>query len=122
MVTAVTNLGRSGVHDWLIQRVSAVIMTLYTIFIVAYILVTPELDFSQWQALFGQLWMRVFTLLTLLSIVTHAWTGLWIVVTDYLTERMMGGKATVLRLLAQMLLAVVAVTYTLWGVEIIWGF
>lgn len=122
MVTAVTNLGRSGVHDWLIQRVSAVIMTLYTIFIVAYILVTPELDFSQWQALFGQLWMRVFTLLTLLSIVTHAWTGLWIVVTDYLTERMMGGKATVLRLLAQMLLAVVTVTYTLWGVEIIWGF
>lgn len=122
MVMAVTNLGRSGVYDWLIQRVSAVIMALYTVFIVAYILLTPELDYGQWQALFGQLWMRVFTLMTLLSIVTHAWIGLWSVVTDYLTERTMGGKGTVLRLLAQVLLAVVAVTYTLWGVEIIWGF
>lgn len=122
MVMAVTNLGRSGVYDWLIQRVSAVIMALYTVFIVAYLLLTPELDYGQWQALFGQLWMRVFTLMTLLSIVTHAWIGLWSVVTDYLTERTMGGKGTVLRLLAQVLLAVVAVTYTLWGVEIIWGF
>ncbi|WP_341938483.1 succinate dehydrogenase, hydrophobic membrane anchor protein [Marinimicrobium sp. C2-29] len=121
MVTAVTNLGRSGVYDWLIQRASAVVMALYTIFIVAYILITPELDYAQWQALFGQLWMRVFTLMTLLSIVTHAWIGLWAVLTDYLTERLMGGKATVLRLLAQALLAVVAITYTLWGVEIIWG-
>ncbi len=121
MVTAVTNLGRSGVYDWLIQRASAVVMALYTIFIVAYILITPELDYAQWQALFGQLWMRVFTLMTLLSIVAHAWIGLWAVLTDYLTERLMGGKATVLRLLAQALLAVVAITYTLWGVEIIWG-
>lgn len=121
MVTAVTNLGRSGVYDWLIQRASAVIMALYTIFIVAYVLITPELDYAQWQALFGQLWMRVFTLMTLLSIVAHAWIGLWAVLTDYLTERMMGNKATVLRLLAQALLAVVAITYTLWGVEIIWG-
>lgn len=122
MVTAVTNLGRSGLYDWLIQRVSAVIMAVYTVFIVAYIVITPELSFEQWQGLFGQLWMRVFTLMTLLSIVAHAWIGLWAVLTDYITERMMGGKALVLRLLAQVLLAVVAVTYTLWGVEIIWGF
>ncbi|WP_347329468.1 succinate dehydrogenase, hydrophobic membrane anchor protein [Marinimicrobium locisalis] len=122
MVTAVTNLGRSGLYDWLIQRVSAVVLAAYTVFIVAYILLTPDLSYEQWQGLFDQLWMRVFTLLTLLSVVTHAWIGLWSVLTDYLTERLMGFKATVMRLLAQMLLAVVAVTYTLWGVEIIWGF
>lgn len=122
MVTAVTNLGRSGLYDWLIQRVSAVVLAAYTVFIAAYILLTPELSYEQWQGLFGQLWMRVFTLMTLLSVVTHAWIGLWSVLTDYLTERLMGFKATVMRLLAQMLLAVVAVTYTLWGVEIIWGF
>ncbi len=122
MVTAVTNLGRSGLYDWLIQRVSAVVLAAYTIFIAAYILFTPDLTYDQWQALFGQLWMRIFTLLTLLSIVTHAWIGLWSVLTDYLTERLMGFKATIMRLLSQGLLALVAVTYTLWGVEIIWGF
>jgi succinate dehydrogenase / fumarate reductase, membrane anchor subunit len=122
MVTTVTSLGRSGVADWLLQRVSALIMLAYTIFIVGYILLTPELDYNQWRALFDQLWMRIFSLVTLLSIVGHAWIGLWIVLTDYLTERVMGGKATVLRLLAQLILALVAVTYTLWGIEIIWGF
>lgn len=122
MVTAVTNLGRSGLYDWLMQRASALVLVAYTLFITAYILLTPDLTYDQWQALFGQLWMRIFTLLTLLSIVIHAWIGLWSVLTDYLTERLMGFKGTVMRLLAQGLLALVAVTYTLWGVEIIWGF
>lgn len=121
MVTAVTNLGRSGLSDWLIQRVSSVIMLAYTLFVVGYILFTPELTYAQWQGLFGYLGMRVFSLLTLLSVVAHAWIGLWGVLTDYLTERLMGNKGTVLRLSAQFLLAVALATYTLWGIEIIWG-
>lgn len=122
MVTAVTNLGRSGVSDWLIQRVTALVMLAYVIFLVVYVLITPELSYADWQGLFGQLWMRIFSLITLLSIVAHAWIGLWIVLTDYITEYMMGGKAVVLRLLALLGLAAVALTYTLWGIEIIWGF
>ena len=122
MVTSVTSLGRSGVSDWLLQRVSAVVLLAYTLFIVGYMLLTPELDYSQWQALFDQLWMRIFSLMTLISIVAHAWIGLWVVLTDYLIERAIGSKALVLRLLAQVVLALVAVAYTLWGIEIIWGF
>lgn len=122
MVTAVTSLGRSGVSDWLIQRATALIMLAYVIFLVAYIVITPELSYADWQGLFSQLWMRIFSLITLLSIVAHAWIGLWIVLTDYITEYMMGGKAVVLRLLALLGLAAVALTYTLWGIEIIWGF
>ncbi len=122
MVTSVTSLGRSGVSDWLIQRVSALIMLAYVIFLVAYIVMSPELSYADWQGLFGQLWMRIFSLITLLSIVAHAWIGLWIVLTDYITEYMMGSKAVVLRLLALLGLAAVSLTYTLWGIETIWGF
>lgn len=122
MVTAVTSFGRSGLYDWVIQRVTAVIMTAYLIFIVAYILCNPELDYAQWQGLFGQLWMRIFSLITLISIVAHAWIGLWSVVMDYLTDRLLGNKALILRLFAQVLLAIVAVIYTVWGIEILWGF
>jgi succinate dehydrogenase / fumarate reductase, membrane anchor subunit len=121
MVTSITSFGRSGLYDWLIQRVGGAVMAAYVIFIVAYLLLNPELDFAQWQALFSQLWMRVFSLVTLLSFVSHAWIGLWAVLTDYLTERLMGGKATVLRVLAQMLLGGVAVTYVVWGIQVIWG-
>ena len=122
MVTAVTSFGRSGLYDWLIQRVTGVVLAAYTIFLVAFILINPDLSYEQWQGLFAQLWMRVFSLVALLSVAAHAWIGLWAVLTDYLTTRMMGSKATVLRVLAQMGLGVVTVTYTVWGIEILWGF
>ena len=121
MVTAVTSFGRSGLYDWLIQRVTAVIMGAYTIFLAVYILAHPELSFVEWQGLFGHLWMRVFSLLTLISIAVHAWIGMWSVLTDYVTIRLMGPKATFLRILAQMLMGLVTVTYVIWGIEILWG-
>jgi succinate dehydrogenase / fumarate reductase membrane anchor subunit len=121
MVTSVTSFGRSGLYDWLIQRVGAVAMAAYVIFLTLYIAVNPDLTFEQWHALFGQLWMRVFSLVTLLSFISHAWIGLWVVLTDYLIERLMGGKATVLRIFAQIVLGGVAFTYLVWGIEILWG-
>src|SRR5690625_7623167 len=117
MVTNVTSMGRSGVSDWLLQRASAVILLAYTVFIVGYILLTPELDYSQWRALFEQLWMRIFSLLALLAIVEHAWIGLWVVITEYLTERAIGSKAIVLRVLAQGEPAQGAGTDSHWGME-----
>ncbi len=121
MVTAVTSFGRSGLYDWLFQRVTAVVMAAYVVFIVAYIVMHPGLTFTQWSGLFDSLWIRVFSLLTLVSIIIHAWIGLWVVLTDYLTTYLLGGKATVLRVLTQIVLALVAVYYTVWGIEIIWG-
>ena len=44
MVTNITSFGRSGLSDWLMQRVSAVILALYTVFVVAYLLFNPNLD------------------------------------------------------------------------------
>lgn len=122
MVTSVTSFGRSGLYDWLIQRVGAVVMAAYVIFLAVYIALNPDLSYEQWSALFGQLWVRVFSFVTLLSFISHAWIGLWAVLTDYLTDRLMGGKATVLRIFAQMVLGGVAITYLVWGIEILWGF
>lgn len=121
MVTQVTNFGRSGLYDWLIQRASAVIMAAYTVFIVAFIFSQSELSYEAWSGLHDQLWMRVFSLLTLISIAVHAWIGLWSVLTDYVTTRLMGPKATALRVTTQMVMGLVTITYFIWGVEIIWG-
>lgn len=121
MVTSVTSFGRSGLYDWLIQRVGGVVMAAYTIFLTIYLLSTPELTYEQWQSLYSQLWMRVFTLVTLISFISHAWIGLWAVLTDYLTTRLLGSKATFLRIFAQIVLGAVAVTYLVWGIQVIWG-
>ncbi|WP_444936454.1 succinate dehydrogenase, hydrophobic membrane anchor protein [Microbulbifer sp. JMSA004] len=121
MVKTVTSFGRSGTFDWLYQRVTAVILLAYTLFIVGFIFFSKDFSYQAWSELFAQRWMRVFSLVALLSTIIHAWIGLWSVVTDYITNRMMGGKATVLRLFVEVILAAVAVLYAVWGIEILWG-
>lgn len=122
MVTTVTSFGRSGLADWLVQRVTAIILAAYTIFLVGFIVCTPELTFEVWSGLFNCLWMRVFSLLALLSTVAHAWIGLWGVLTDYVTNRLMGGKATWIRAIVLFIYGLVTVAFLVWGVEILWGF
>lgn len=122
MVTAVTTFGRSGLSDWLIQRFSAIVLAAYAIFITTFLVITPELTYEVWAGLFSQLWMRVFTLLVLLSCAAHGWIGLWGVLTDYVTTRMMGSSALALRMIVLTVYALITLTYLVWGVEILWGF
>jgi succinate dehydrogenase / fumarate reductase membrane anchor subunit len=65
--------------------------------------------------------MKVFTLLAVLSLAAHAWIGMWGVVTDYLTERLMGSKGNVLRIGLQLLTSLALVVYVIWAVQIIWS-
>lgn len=122
MVTAVTSLGRTGVFDFVAQRVTAVVLAAYTLFIVVYICSASELTYEAWTGLFSQLWMRIFSLLALISVAVHGWIGFWAVLTDYVTDRMMGSKAVALRAIALAVYALVTLAYLVWGVEILWGF
>ena len=121
MITTVTNLGSSGLSDWLIQRVSAFVMTAYLIFIVVYLLANPELNFTQWAALNSSLPMRMFSLVTILSIAAHAWIGMWCVLTDYITVRLIGPKATALRIIFQLGMIAITLLYVVWAIDILWG-
>ena len=114
MVTNITNFGRSGLSDWLIQRVSAIILMLYTIFMVGYLLLTPDIDYLTWRGLFDQTWMRIFSLLAFLSLAAHAWIGLWTVVTDYI-------KPTGMRFAIQIAIILAIFIFLVWGVQVLWG-
>ena len=120
MVTAVTSMGRSGLSDWLMQRVTAVILLAYFIYIGCVVL--SGVDYIAWKELHSHTWMRIFSLLALLSLGMHAWIGLWSVFTDYLTERLMGSKGHVLRFLVQVICAITLFTYVVWGIQILWGY
>ncbi|WP_461519807.1 succinate dehydrogenase, hydrophobic membrane anchor protein [Porticoccus sp.] len=121
MITNVTSFSRSGVSDWLLQRVTAVVMAAYTIFITFYLLFTPNLEYSQWVALNSHFCMKTFNVLTVLSVAIHAWIGLWAVLTDYVTVRLLGPKATPLRIFLQLGMIAVTLVYVIWALDIVWG-
>lgn len=121
MVRNVTSFGRSGVSDWVIQRASAVILAVYFAGLLAFLLLTPELNYADWKALFSTTWMRVASLAALLALCAHAWIGMWTVFTDYLTEYMLGPKGTVLRFVFQAASVLLIFVYLVWGVQILWG-
>ena len=120
MVTNVTNLGRSGLYDWLIQRFSAVILAAYTLCILGSFVVHPDMDYEQWRAIFDSNVMRFFSLITVLALCAHAWIGMWTISTDYLTPVQLGSRATVYRILFQAVCALITVVYLLWGIQILW--
>ena len=121
MVKSVTSLSSSGLSNWILQRVSALIMSAYLIFMVAYFFVNPSPSFEQWSSLHESLAMCIFSLLTILSIATHAWIGIWCVLTDYITVRLIGPKATPIRMFLQLAMIAVILFYVVWTIDILWG-
>ncbi len=120
MVTSVTSMGRSGLYDWLMQRISAVVLLAYFVFLACVLI--GGVDYASWKALFTQTWVRVFSLMSLLSLGVHAWVGLWAIFTDYFTERLMGQTGNLIRFVLQMVSGVVMFTYVVWGIQILWGY
>ena len=121
MVTNITNLSRSGLYDWMVQRVTAVVLAAYSVFMVAWLVCNGPVDFAAWQGLFDQTWMRIFSLMVLIALGAHAWVGMWTISGDYLNERALGKKALVFRFLFQALCGIVMFSYVVWGVQILWG-
>ncbi|RTR39473.1 succinate dehydrogenase, hydrophobic membrane anchor protein [Shewanella canadensis] len=114
MVTNAASLGRSGVHDFILIRASAIILACYTIFLVGFVACSSPLTYDAWHGLFSALSMKVFTLLALVSVLIHSWIGIWQVLTDYV-------KPLALRGVLQFVFVVAAFSYLAAGILIVWG-
>jgi len=119
----VTNYGRSGVSDWLVQRATAVILGIYFIVIVGFFVCNGDLSYQQWKDFMACIPMKVATLITFLSIAAHAWIGMWTFSTDYLIKdgHLIGSVPTLVRIAFQIFCVVFLLACTLWGSMIIWG-
>ena len=121
MVINAPSLSRSGLSDWIIQRFSAVILAAYTVFMLATLITTPEMDYDSWRNFFGKVPVRLFSLISLVALCGHAWVGMWTVGTDYLTGRQLGNRGPLVRRGFQAFCVLLIAVYLLWGVQIFWG-
>jgi succinate dehydrogenase / fumarate reductase, membrane anchor subunit len=121
MVRQVMSFTGSGMADWVVQRVTAYVLAVYVVVLVGYVLLHKGLTYADWQHLFSQSWMQIFTLLALLSTCAHAWVGMWTIGTDYIREHYFGSGADGIRLIYLVGCVLVLAVYLIWGIKILWG-
>lgn len=108
-----TGLTGSGVRDWIVQRVSAVILAVYAIVLLAFLLCNSDMTYDIWREFMMSVPMRILNLLAVLALVGHAWVGMWTVFTDYV-------KSGVLRFILQSAMIIAVLVYAIWGIAIFW--
>lgn len=113
MVKVAGTFGRSGVHDYILIRASAIIILAYILYLFGFIACSDN-SYDIWKGFFDLTLTKVFTLFALISMLVHAWIGIWQVLTDYV-------KNTLLRGLLQFSLTSVAFIYVIFGFVILWG-
>lgn len=114
MVKSVLGVNHQGLRDWVIQRVSAILMAIYSIGLVLYFLTHSALSFAEWHGLFAQGWMKIITILFLLSLMGHAWIGIWTIFTDYI-------KSFVIRGILNFFVLLMLAACFIWGLLILWS-
>jgi len=115
MVTRRESIGAHyGLSDWLMQRITGVVITLYVLLLLGILLFKPGMDLQGWSELFGRTAFRLVTFAALVSVFLHAWVGMRNILMDY-------AKPTSVRLALQTIVICALIAYSGWTIQVLWG-
>jgi succinate dehydrogenase / fumarate reductase membrane anchor subunit len=103
-----------GLSDWLMQRITAVVITLYVLLFLGVLLFKPGMNLAAWRDLFGSTSFKLATFTALVSTFLHVWVGMRDIIMDYI-------RPTGIRLTLEVLVIGALVAYTGWSIQILWG-
>ncbi len=103
-----------GLRDWLAQRVTAVLMALFTVLLLSQIIFTKRpLGYELWAGIFSAQWMKVITFTVIIALLYHAWVGIRDIWMDYV-------KPVAVRLSLQVFSIVWLVGCAGWSIQVLW--
>jgi succinate dehydrogenase / fumarate reductase membrane anchor subunit len=102
-----------GLRDWLSQRVTAVLMALFTAVLVVQLLMPGPLGYDRWAGIFAAQWMKVLSFVVFVALAWHAWVGMRDIWMDYV-------KPVGTRLVLQVATLVWLLGCTGWAVQVLW--
>jgi len=102
-----------GMKEWLVQRVTAVVMVIYTVVLAVAFLLSNGASYEGWAGLFANQWMKILTFVTILSLLYHAWIGVRDIWMDYV-------KPMAVRLVLQVLTILWLVGCAGYAAQILW--
>ena len=102
-----------GLRDWLSQRITALVMALFTLVLLLQVLFGGPLGYDRWAAIFSSQWMKVLTFVVIVSLLYHVWVGMRDVWMDYV-------KPVGARLALQVFTIVWLVGCAGWAIQVLW--
>ena len=102
-----------GLRDWLAQRMTGIVMALFTLALIVQILLPGEMGYDKWAAMFSRQWMKVLTFTVVISLLIHAWVGMRDIWMDYI-------KSVGVRLTLQAATIVWLVGCAGWAIQVLW--
>jgi succinate dehydrogenase / fumarate reductase membrane anchor subunit len=103
-----------GLRDWLAQRVTAALMGLFTLVVLARVIFSKgPIGYDTWAGTFASQWMKVLTFSVIVSLLYHVWVGMRDVFMDYI-------KPVGIRLVLQVFTIVWLVGCAGWAIQVLW--
>jgi succinate dehydrogenase / fumarate reductase, membrane anchor subunit len=102
-----------GMRDWLSQRVTAVLMALFTVVLLLQVLFGGPLGYERWASIFAAQWMKVLSFVVFIALGWHAWVGVRDILMDYV-------KPVAVRLVLQVATMVWLVGCMGWAIQVLW--
>ncbi len=103
-----------GLRDWLLQRVTAVVMIVYTLLVLAIVLWQGGLDYASWKAVYANPAFKLASFVFMVALLWHAWVGVRNISMDYV-------KPVAVRLVLQVAVIAALVAYAGWTIHALWG-
>ncbi len=105
-----------GLRDWLAQRVTGVLMALFTVIVLAQVIFTSgPLTYDTWSGIFAPQAMKTLTFAVIIALLYHVWVGMRDVFMDYI-------KPVGIRLALQVFTIVWLVGCAGWAIQVLWRF
>ena len=121
MVVGLLSVRNRGLLDYVMQRVSALVLGLYTFCLFGFLLSHSELSQVEWVGFMRSMPMMIFSTVSLVSLCVHAWVGMWTIGTDYIRTFSFGKRSTFLRQVYQVFVVASLLIYLGLGSSIIWS-
>ena len=102
-----------GFADWLAQRVTALLMALFTVVLVVQVIFGGPMGYDKWAGIFAQQWMKVLTFVVIVSLLWHVWVGMRDIWMDYV-------HSVGVKLLLQIFTLVWLVGCAGWAIQVLW--
>jgi len=103
-----------GMRDWLSQRVTAVLMALFTLLVLAQIVFSKgPVSYELWAGIFAAQWMKTLTFMVIVSMLFHVWVGMRNIFMDYV-------KPYAFRFVMHVFAIAWLVACAGWAIQVLW--